>query len=290
MTAKPASAARAVETAPTQGRAKAGAKAGVKTKGAAERARADDPLMVGSVEKAFRVLGVFGKGHAALSLSQIADLAQMDMSAAQRFTHTLLKLGYLRKDATTRRLELSPRTLDLAAHFLGGQTLINTAMPYLMHLSKETEETVNLTLLDGVEIVFVSRFMSRHMLNADVVIGTRMPAFCTAPGRAILSRLPEDEAVAIIDASERVAHTPYTTWRRDALIERLRRARRLGFETQSQEFLLGDASVAAAIVDAVGRPRGAVNVAASCARCTVERIAERFAPLVAAAAHAISRA
>lgn len=257
---------------------------------APERVRAADPLMVGSVEKAFRVLGVFGKGQASLSLSQIADLAGLDLSAAQRFTHTLLKLGYLRKDAATRRLELSPRTLDLAAHFLSGQSLINTAMPYLMHLSKETEETVNLTLLDGVEIVFVSRFMSRHMLNTDVVIGTRMPAYCTAPGMAILSRLPEAEAIAIIDASPLIAHTKHTTWKRDDLIEKLRVSRRQGFATQFQEFFLGDASVAAAIVDATGRPRGAVNVAVSCARFKQDEMAERFAPLAVAAAHAISRA
>ena len=257
---------------------------------APERVRAADPLMVGSVEKAFRVLGVFGKGQASLSLSQIADLAGLDLSAAQRFTHTLLKLGYLRKDAATRRLELSPRTLDLAAHFLSGQSLINTAMPYLMHLSKETEETVNLTLLDGVEIVFVSRFMSRHMLNTDVVIGTRMPAYCTAPGMAILSRLPEAEAIAIIDASPLIAHTKHTTWKRDDLIEKLRVSRRQGFVTQFQEFFLGDASVAAAIVDATGRPRGAVNVAVSCSRFKQDEMIERFAPLAVAAAHAISRA
>ena len=282
MGAKSADAARTPKQTPTSARAKAN--------GGTERARADDPLMVGSVEKAFRVLGVFGKGHATLSLSQVADLAGMDLSAAQRFTHTLLKLGYLRKDAATRRLELSPRTLDAGAHFLAANPLVNTAMPYLMHLSKQTEETVNLTLLDGVEIVFVSRFMSRHMLNTDVVIGTRMPAYCTAPGRAILSRLPEDEAMAIIDASHLVAHTRNTTWRRAELLERVRQARRQGFETQFQEFILGDASVAAAVVDASGRPRGAVNVAASLSRYPFEEIADRFAPLAVAAAHAISKA
>ena len=282
--------AKSVAAPRTSGKPMKSARAAPQGASAPERVRAADPLMVGSVEKAFRVLGVFGKGQASLSLSQIAGLADLDLSAAQRFTHTLLKLGYLRKDAATRRLELSPRTLDLAAHFLGGQSLINTAMPYLMHLSKETEETVNLTLLDGVEIVFVSRFMSRHMLNTDVVIGTRMPAYCTAPGIAILSRLPEAEAIAIIDASPLIAHTKHTTWKRDDLIEKLRVSRRQGFATQFQEFFLGDASVAAAIVDATGRPRGAVNVAVSCSRFKQDEMAERFAPLAVAAAHAISRA
>ena len=109
--------------------------------------RSADPLMVASVEKAFRVLAVFGKGQPTLSLSQVALACGFDLSAAQRFTHTLVKLGYLRKDPETRRFELTVRTLDLGYNFLSGQRLVNVAMPYLMHLSKETEETVNLTQL-----------------------------------------------------------------------------------------------------------------------------------------------
>ncbi len=53
-----------------------------------------DALMVRSVEKAFRVLGAFNSDQSTLSLSQIVSLTDLDMSAAQRFTHTLMKLGF----------------------------------------------------------------------------------------------------------------------------------------------------------------------------------------------------
>jgi DNA-binding IclR family transcriptional regulator len=159
-----------------------------------------------------------------------------------------------------------------------------------MHLSKETEETVNLTLLDDTQIIFVSRFMSRHMLNTDVVIGTRMPAYCTAPGIAILSRLPEAEALAIIDRSDLKAHTAHTTFRREDLLAKIRTAAQNGYATAFEEFYLGDASVAAPILDARGHPQGAVNVAASLSRFSREVVVTRFAPLVVAAAHAIARA
>jgi DNA-binding IclR family transcriptional regulator len=253
-------------------------------------ARQSDTLMVASVEKGFRVLNVFGPGRQELSLSQIADLTGLDVSGAQRFTHTLLALGYLNKDPGTRRLSLTPKTLDLASHFLGGHRLVNNAMPYLMHLSKETEETVNLTLLDDTEIIFVARFMSRHMLNTDVVIGTRMPAYCTAPGIAILSRLPEDEAVAIIDRSKLIAYTEHTTVKRAALIDKIRLSAKQGYATQFEEFYLGDASIAAAVVDANGRPQGAVNLAVSRSRFTPDEMVQRFGALVVAAAHTMSPA
>lgn len=254
-----------------------------------EAVRKDDALMVNSVEKAFRVLSAFGRQHQTLNLSQVASETGMDVSAAQRFTHTLTKLGYLRKDAQTKRFELTAKTLDLGYHFVRSSRLLDRAMPYLMHLSKETEETVNLTVREGTEIIFVSRFLSRHVLNTDVIIGTRMPAYCTAPGIAMLSRLPEEEAMAIIDASDLKAHTPSTTWQRDALREKLRQSAAQGYATAFEEVYLGDASIAAVIVDHHGRPEGAVNIATSTSRFSHAEVISRFSSLVIATAHAISR-
>jgi IclR family transcriptional regulator, pca regulon regulatory protein len=257
--------------------------------GPLKRSRTTDPLMVMSVEKAFRVFSVFNTQNASLSLSQIATAAEMDISAAQRFTHTLTKLGYLRKDAETKRFELTAKTLQLGYYYLSSSRLVERAMPYLMHLSKETEETVNLTILDDTEIIFISRFMSRHMLNTDVIIGSRMPAYCTAPGLAILSRLPEKETLAILERSDRKPITPSTTWKMDDLVKKLRMSREQGYATAYEEFYRGDASIAAAVFSGNERPVGAINIAVSLSRFSREEVVERFAPLIISAAHAISR-
>lgn len=249
-----------------------------------------DPLMVRSVEKAFRVLEAFDQMHQSLSLAQVAQVVGLDKSAAQRFTHTLVKLGYLRKDPDTKRFELTLKALDLAGHFISANEVVGRAMPYLLHLSRTTEETVNLTLPDDTEIVFAARFMSRHMLGTDVVVGTRMPAFCTAPGRAMLSRLPKDEAMAILARSTLRAFTAHTIFQPDALEHTLDRAREVGYATAWDEFFPGDLSVASAILDRAGRPVAAVNIGVSRARFTPERAEEILAPLVVAAAGSISQA
>ena len=248
-----------------------------------------DPLMVQSVEKAFRVLRVFDGTRPNLSLSQIADETGLDMSAAQRFTHTLVKLGYLQKNPDTKRFELAVKALDFAYHYARASSLVERGMPYLMHLSKTTEETVNLTVLDDTDIVFVSRFMSRHVLNNDVVTGMRLPAYCTAPGIAILARLPMAEALSILDRSDLRPYTPHTTWNRDALVDKLRLTATRGYATAFEEYFHGDLSFAAAILDAKGAPYGAINIAVSRSRYTPEEAEERFAPLVVAAAHSISQ-
>lgn len=250
---------------------------------------ATDRLMVNSVEKAFRVMQVFDGTRKSLSLSQIASATGLNLSAAQRFTHTLTKLGYLSKDPETRRFQLTVKVLDFGYHYTRSNILVERAIPYLMHLSKTVEETVNLTVLDGTDIVFISRFMSRHVLNNDVIIGTRLPAYCTAPGIALLSRLPQDEAVAVLDRSDLRPYTPITTWSKDALIDKIRLSAEQGYAVCSEEYYLGDLSLASAIVDQSGTPIAAINLAVSTSRFAPAEAEERFSRLVVAAAASISR-
>jgi len=115
-----------------------------------------------------------------------------------------------------------------------------------------------------------------------------MPAYCTAPGMAILSRLPEDEAVAILERSDRKAHTPLTTWKLDDLVKKLRVSREQGYATAFDEFYRGDASIAAAVVAANNRPEGAINIAVPLSRFSPEAVIERFAMHIISGAHSVS--
>src|SRR5436190_18996653 len=95
-------------------------------------------LFVNSVEKAMRVLGAFSPRRRQLSLSQIATITELDMSAAQRFTFTLLHLKLLRKDSESKLYELSPRMLDFGYHYIASNELVSRATPFLQQLSVET--------------------------------------------------------------------------------------------------------------------------------------------------------
>lgn len=240
------------------------------------------------MEKAFRVLEAFGDPHQAMGLTQLARAAELDKSATQRFTRTLVKLGYLRKDLETKRFALTAKIVDLGYRYIRTNQLVERAMPYLLHLSKTTEETINLTVLDDREIIFISRFMSRHVLNNDVTVGTRLPAYCTASGIAMLSRLPRDVATDILERSDLRPYTPNTTWRLKDLLAKLEISEARNYATTFEEFFPGDLSIAAAIVDARGGPVGALNIAVSRARFSPEEAESKFSPLVIAAAFSVS--
>lgn len=234
------------------------------------------------------MLSAFGTDNPTLSLVQVATLAEMDKSAAQRFTHTLERLGYLHKDPQTKRYVLTPRSLDLGYHYIRAHALSERAMPYLLELSRTTEESVSLTVLDGAEVVYVVRFTSRYMVSSNVIVGTRLPAYCTAPGIAMLSRLPPAEAHDILRRSELRAYTPATTWRMLELIAKLETTASRGFATAIEEIFTGDISLAAAITGVRGGPVAAVSLSVSRVRMSPEQAEQEFAPLVTATAQALS--
>jgi DNA-binding IclR family transcriptional regulator len=246
------------------------------------------PLYVQSVEKAMKVLTAFDGSKRQLSLSEISASTGFDMSATQRFTYTLAALGYLFKDADSRKYELSPRLLDFTYHYLTSNDLVSRATPYLQQLGSETEEATNLTVLDDTDIVFVLRIVSRNVFNAHVITGSRLPAYCTAPGLAILATLPDGEIDDILSRTNLVAYTASTVYQPRKIKERIVQIRKQGYAHTEDEYFVSDISTAAAITNAHGRGIGAVNIAVARSRWQADRDEKRFADLVISTASAIS--
>ncbi|MGD9942564.1 MAG: IclR family transcriptional regulator [Burkholderiaceae bacterium] len=249
---------------------------------------AESRLYVQSVEKAMKVLMAFDGTRRHLSLTNIAALADIDLSTAQRFTHTLTALGYLRKDPETREYELSVRLLDFTYHYLASSELVQRAVPVLHQLARDTEEACNLTVADGTDIVFVARLISRRSLNPNVIVGTRLPAYCTAAGLAILSTYEEHEVDDVLAGSELVQYTVNTVVDPKRIKERLSRIRMAGYSLTADELYYDDVSTAAPILDARGRAVGALNIAVSRASWDADASEKRYAALLKSAAASIS--
>ncbi len=236
----------------------------------------DDRLFITSVAKCFRILELLNASDGPLGLVEIARLTGLGKSAAQRATHTLRTLGYLRQHPDTRAYALSSKMLDFTHTVLAQDRVRSVALPALEALNRHCGETVNLTRLEGNEVVIIARFPSVHPVSVDLHIGSRMPACCTSPGRAMLSRMPPAEARRIVEQSSRTALTAHTETGLRRLVEILDETRHRGYAVNNQETFVGDLSIAAAIVDRVGRVAGAVNIAAPAPRWTITALQQTF--------------
>jgi IclR family pca regulon transcriptional regulator len=120
-------------------------------------------------------------------------------------------------------------------------------------------------------------------------VGSRLPAFCTAAGRAILARVEPEEALTVLKQSVRTAMTSKTVTDLKGLAAALADARRLGFALNDQEAFIGDISVAAVLVNRLGKPVGAVNVAVPFPRWEVSSVLKKLVPQLMVTARAINK-
>jgi IclR family pca regulon transcriptional regulator len=252
------------------------------------RPAARDPLFNSSVQKALAILEAFGGGPRAWSLAELAAGVDMTMSSAQRCVHTLVRLGYLRRDALLRRWVATPRALGLAAAYLSGHALLEQATTHLIDLNQASGESVSLSEPDGLDMVFIARFPSLKRFYIHMPVGRRLPMYCTASGRAYLAALPPAAAQRLLRRSQCLALTASTLTDPQQIWKRIQAARAAGYAWSDQECYRGDLTIAAAVLGEHGEPVAAVNVSAPAGRWTLAELRAKLAPLLLQTARAVS--
>lgn len=245
-----------------------------------------DSLFTSSLARGLLVLESFAQHPGPMSLSEIATATGLNKSAVQRLAHTLLKLGYLERNKNG--ITPGRRVLDRAYDYLKGSTLIRRAVPVLANLRTSFNERVDLSLFDDLTIMYVSRMHGKPEMSHAHLIGRRLPTYCTAGGRAVMSHLSDPEVLDILERSDRRKVTSRTATEIGEIMERVMLARENGFAISVEELLIGDITVAAAVLDANGRPIGAVHLGSGTATWSPEEFAKRAGSLALTAARELS--
>ena len=255
-------------------------------------APSDNPKnLVQSLAKGFRVLEAFGASDPELTLAEAARRAAMDNATAFRLLNTLVMLGYVDRVPGTRRFRLSLKCLDLGFNAIARMELRERVRPVLRSLVGEVNEAASVGVLDGADTVYVERVQAGMVrLGVDVRVGSRIPAYCSALGLAILAFLPRAEQARVLDLAPRVRLTPRTVTDRREIQARLAGVRRAGYVVVDQEITAGLRALAAPILDLDGYPIAAVSVVAPVIRMPAEEFVKRTAAPVLAAARAIGKA
>jgi len=215
---------------------------------------------VQSLDRGLAVIRAFGAERPSLTLSEVARQTGLSRAAARRFLHTLVELGYVGSDG--REFHLRPRLLELGYAYLSGLSLPEIAQPHLQRLSDETGESSSVAVLDEDEIVYVARVAVPRIMSVSIAVGSRLPAFATSLGRAIVASRPSEFRDEFLRRAELRPLTSHTIIDRAVLSDELERVAAQGWSLVDQEFQEGSRSIAAPIRDYTGAVVAAVNVAA----------------------------
>ncbi|WP_404935165.1 IclR family transcriptional regulator [Nitratireductor sp. L15S-10] len=248
-----------------------------------------DPLFVQAIARAMQVLSTFHEAGKPLSLNEIAAAGGMGKSAAQRVVHTLRQLGYIDRDADDRGYVPGIRILDHTRDYLRMNPLVVRASPVLMELRRNVRERVDLSLRDGLRLVYAARLQSKRETFFATLVGQSVPIYCTSGGRAVMAHMSDAEVDHIIEHSVRREITPRTITEPAAIRAKVQEARENGYALALEEILQGEIAIATALVAPDGTPLGAIHIAGSLSEWDAESFCRRFAPLAGEAAGAINR-
>ena len=244
---------------------------------------------VQSVERALRILRGFADDPSGRNtLTQLAEATGLSKPTVRRFLLTLRDLGYL--EAFDRQYRLTPKVLEIGFAFLAGLDFPRRAQPLLERLSERAGESTNMTILDGTEIVYVARVAVKRIISTNILLGSRLPAYCTSLGKVLLANLSNEEIIRRYDGVTLKAYTPSTITGLDELLTHLREVRREGYAINNEELELGLRSVAAPIHDVGGKVIASVNLSSSVSRVSLAKLRDEFLPLLLETAREISKA
>ncbi len=242
--------------------------------------------IVQPVYKALQLLDCLAAEQRALSLKEISYLSGFPKATTYKYLCTLQVSGLVARDDSTNLYRLGARLWELG-QLVGGQLdVCKVALPHMQQLRDQFNETINLGVLEGQEVVYVEMVESRLSLRMQARLGSRDPAYSTAIGKAILSRLPAEQWQHHLPR-QLTRRTRHTLTSLEALQLDLRQTRARGFARDCEENEAGARCVSAPILDARHVPVAAISLSAPAMRFE-DGLEPAVAKAVVASAAAIS--
>jgi IclR family transcriptional regulator, pca regulon regulatory protein len=245
-----------------------------------------------SLERGLAILSAFRSGRPLLGVSELGREIGLSRSTTHRYVATLAALGYLQQDPPTKKYRLGPRVLDLGFSAINSMELREVAAPHLRRLSDATGYTVNMAILDGLDIVYVERCRStqagQREIDLNLHVGARLPAYCTSLGKVLLAFLPDDEQDAALGAIDFAQRGPNTITSRRAFEAELRRVREAGFAINNEELAYGLRSIAAPVLSHEGVAVAAINLAVHSSNVSMQDLFARLSETLKRAAGDVS--
>jgi IclR family pca regulon transcriptional regulator len=249
----------------------------------------DRPYELASLVAGLEILERLSHSPIGASPNELIEATGFERSRVARTLRTLVAAGYVER---RRRglYSVAPRSVALGARLGNASHLRQVAEPYLMALQTVVHETVNLAVLDGKDVIYLARHATARILAINLQVGSRLPAYCTSLGRAILAYLPAEQTRIILEQSDRRSLTDRTIIDVEQLVAHIEGVRQRGYAVTDGELEQGLRSAAAPVFTAENYVVGAVNVSVPSPRVSLDALRDEIVPALLRCTSELSRA
>lgn len=234
------------------------------------------------IDRASQLLDSIAAGEAPLSLKVLAADTGLHPSTAFRILGALTGAGLVERDSGGR-YQLGRKLVQLAARVKRGPDIRGEAIGVMQSLRDRLGETVNLTVREGDEVIYIERVTPQRMMRVEQVIGSRAPLHVTAVGKLMLGELGDAFLQAYAARTGLPAYTAHSFDDIEALRAEVRAATAHGYALDNEEAEEGVGCIGVLIHDGGGAVAAGLSVSAP-----IERRRDDWIELVKQAGAAIS--
>ncbi|GAB3596616.1 IclR family transcriptional regulator [Microbacterium tumbae] len=220
------------------------------------------PVPAPAAAAVLRILQYLSRQRGPVPASTIVEALGMARSRVYQLLTVMEEFGFVIHFPAERRWGLGYSASELGSGFTRSTPIVYLGVPLLARLVARVGETAHLTVLTGNEVVYLAEHRAPRRPSLVTDVGVRLPSHLTASGRAILSRLPRRQVIALYpDAASFTSRTSRAQPRSvRELANALAEVRARGWAEEDGEVTEGFASVAVPVVDHAGWPIAAIAV------------------------------
>ena len=236
---------------------------------------------IAGLARGLEVIQSFDQNNPEMTLSEVAAKTGLAPATARRCLFTLEDLGFVRRHG--RRFLLSPRILSLGAAYLNSMSLRDAVQPVLDDLREEFHDASSLTILDGMNVVYICHAPSNREARLRQSLGSMLPAHATSVGLVLLAALPPErqrDFLAQAPLPRFTAKTPVTAAELKALFKQVAAQ---GFVVVEDTLEYGTVALAVPVRDRDGNVIAAINSSSERTRVDAAAMTARLPRLQRAA-------
>lgn len=240
-----------------------------------------------SLLRAMSVIKSFTPGELELGVVDIARKVGIPTSTAHRILATLIESGMIDRNPKTRNYTIGPALYALGSLYLSSTDMTRTADPVIKMLNDLMSEVISVAILSRGNVIMVLREESRSSFRWNVHVGTILPAYSAAIGKALLSELTETQLDSLYPEERLRPVTTKTIATKTELKLELEQIRETGIAFDREGSSEGVEGIASVIWDASGKAVAAMSIGVPLFRVN-QAIRERLATLVKMGAKLVS--
>ncbi|KRA24812.1 hypothetical protein ASD65_10550 [Microbacterium sp. Root61] len=234
---------------------------------------------VKSAQRTLELLEVVARYSDGVTFVELAEQLPYPKSSLHGLLHTIVAMKWLTLDPDDRRYSIGVRPWEVGQAFRRSRDLVIRARRYLREANEALDETVQLGILDDLDVVYLDKVEGTQPLRLVSSVGSRLPAYVTGIGKALLSGVPLSTLRERFVGQSLPGYTPHTITSGEELLEVIEKVRSQGFATDDGEYSHGVFCVAVPITGRGGRVVAALSFSVPKARLdsgdvTVERMIE----------------